>query len=34
MFDDEEDVLTNKKKEYLVEEILDKNGKFSYREDP
>jgi len=28
------DALTNKKKEYLQEEILDKNGKFRYLEDP
>jgi len=26
--------LTNKKKEYLKEEILDKTGKFSYLQDP
>ena len=29
-----EDNLTNKKKEYLKEEILDKNGKFTYLQDP
>lgn len=28
------DRITNKKKEYLQEEIYDKNGQFSYLEDP
>lgn len=28
------DNLTNKKREYLQNEIFDKNGKFSYQEDP
>lgn len=32
LFDDV--VITNKKMEYLEEEILDKNGKFSYLENP
>jgi hypothetical protein len=30
----EDESLTNKKKEYLEEEILDKNGKFSYLANP
>ena len=28
------DKLTNKKKEYLKESILDKNGQYSYLENP
>jgi len=26
--------LTNKKKEYLMDQIVDKNGQYSYLEDP